>query len=112
MLRSALVGGVVVVFAELVDADRRLGRVADLVERDRTRDAVVVRRATVQDDLGAVRVRRAGLAVTGTAGDLDERLRHVCRIGRAGAERGEGEQDGRVEEIGRASCRERGCRYV
>ena len=67
---SARVGGVGVVVAVLVDADRGVLRVAHLVEGDRTGDAVVVGGATVLDDLGAVGEGGALLALTGATGDL------------------------------------------
>src|SRR5947207_2367517 len=66
----AVVGRVLVVVAVLVDTDRRLGRVADLVEGDRAGDAVVVGGAAIDDDLRAVGVAGALLAITRTARDF------------------------------------------
>ena len=92
-----------VVFAEHVDADRRLSRVADLVEGDRTRDAVVVGDAASDDDRGAVSEGRALLAVAGTTRDLLQLGSDLGTVGRAGGQGGQRDQGGGVERLGRVA---------
>ncbi len=88
-----------VVGTVLEDADGRLGRVAVLVERDRTGLAVVVGDATTEDDVGALRVGGALLTVSGATRDFLQLARDVGRVGRARRERGQREEDDRVVRL-------------
>ena len=65
-----------------------------------TGDAVVVGDAASEDDLGAVGERGALLAVAGATGDFLQLARQSPALGRAGGQRREREQDGRVEGLG------------